>query len=109
MNPSIIDLNKLTHEELINFILKFLAIIKDGVFNEKEEFFEVLGKKINEINNSQQSILKLNESFKKIDSKSKKHNIIEGLFELISYFEFEEKYEICATIKKIKDNLLMDL
>lgn len=109
MNPSIIDLNKLTHEELINFILKFLAIIKDGVFNEKEEFFEVLGKKINEINNSQQSILKLNESFKKIDSKSKKHNIIEGLFELISYFEFEEKYERCATLKKIKDNLLMDL
>ena len=95
MNPSIIDLNKLTHEELINFILKFLALIKDGVFNEKEELYEVLGKKINEINNSQQSTLKLNESFKKIDSKSKKHNIIEGLFELISYFEFEEKYERC--------------
>lgn len=109
MNPSIIDLNKLTHEELINFILKFLALIKDGVFNEKEELYEILGKKINEINNSQQSILKLNESFKKIDSKSKKHNIIEGLFELISYFEFEEKYERCATLKKIKDNLLMDL
>ena len=109
MNPSIIDLNKLTNEELINFILKFLALIKDGVFNEKEELYEILGKKINEINNSQQSILKLNESFKKIDNKSKKHNIIEGLFELISYFEFEEKYERCATLKKIKDILLMDL
>ena len=109
MNPSIIDLNKLTHEELINFILKFLALIKDGVFNEKEELYEILGKKINEIYNSQQSILKLNESFRKIDSKSKKHNIIEGLFELISYFEFEEKYERCAALKKIKDNLLMDL
>jgi len=109
MNPSIIDLNKLTHEELINFILKFLALIKDGVFNEKEELYEILGKKINEIYNSQQSTLKLNESFRKIDSKSKKHNIIEGLFELISYFEFEEKYERCAALKKIKDNLLMDL
>ena len=109
MNPSIIDLNKLTREELISFILKFLGLIKDGVYNEKEELYEVLGKKINEINNSQQSILILNESFKKIESKSKKHNIIEGLFDLISYFEFEEKYEICATIKKIKDNLLMDL
>ena len=109
MNPSIIDLNKLTREELISFILKFLGLIKDGVYNEKEELYEVLGKKINEINNSQQSILILNESFKKIESKSKKHNIIEGLFELISYFEFEEKYERCATLKKIKDNLLMDL
>ena len=109
MNPSIIDLNKLTHEELINFILKFLALIKDGVFNEKEELYEILGKKINEIYNSQKSTLKLNESFRKIDSKSKKHNIIEGLFELISYFEFEEKYERCAALKKIKDNLLMDL
>ena len=109
MIPSIIDLNKLTHEELINFILKFLALIKDGVFNEKEELYEILGKKINEIYNSQQSTLKLNESFRKIDSKSKKHNIIEGLFELISYFEFEEKYERCAALKKIKDNLLMDL
>ena len=72
MNPSIIDLNKLTHEELINFILKFLALIKDGVFNEKEELYEILGKKINEIYNSQQSTLKLNESFRKIDNKSKK-------------------------------------
>ena len=72
MNPSIIDLNKLTREELISFILKFLGLIKDGVSNEKEELYEVLGKKISEINNSQQSILILNESFKKIESKSKK-------------------------------------
>ena len=109
MNRSIIDLNKLSRTEVISFILKFLGLIKDGVSNEKEELYEVLGKKISEINKSQQSILILNESFNKIESKSKKHNIIEGLFELISYFEFEEKYEVCATIKKIKDNLLMDL
>ena len=67
MNPSIIDLNKLTREELISFILKFLGLIKDGVSNEKEELYEVLGKKISEINNSQQSILILNESFKKFE------------------------------------------
>ena len=108
MNPSIIDLNKLTRR-VNKFYFQIFSLIKDGVSNEKEELYEVLGKKISEINNSQQSILILNESFKKIESKSKKHNIIEGLFELISYFEFEEKYEICATIKKIKDNLLMDL
>ena len=90
-------------------ICKFLSLLKNGVSDKKEELFEVLNEKIVEINNSHKRKKMLNNSFKNIQKKSYKNNIIEGLFELISFFETEEEYETCAMLKKTKDNLLMDL
>jgi len=108
MESSIININNLSEEEVNEFVLKFLSLVKKGNSDKKEELYEVLNEKLFEINNSHERKKMLNDKFKKIQKKSYKNNIIEGLFELISFFENEEDYESCATLKKIKDNLLMD-
>ena len=108
MKPSIIDLNNLSDEETNHFVLKFLTLLKNKISNDKEELYEVLKEKLKEIYNSDLRIKMLSDSFREIKNKSHKNNIIEGLFELILYFEISEEYESCAILKKIKDNLLMD-
>ena len=108
MNHSIININNLSEEEVNEFVLKFLGSLKDGVSDKKEDLYNVLNEKISEINNSHERKKTLNESFKNIQKKTYKNNIIEGLFELISFFEYEEEYEACAMLKKTKDNFLMD-
>ena len=116
MKSSIININDLSEEELNEFILKFLSLLKKdldstlikGDSDKKEELCEVLNQKLSEINNSHTRQKMLNDSFRKIQKKSYKNNIIEGFFELISFFENKEEYEHCAMLKKIKDNLLMD-
>ena len=102
MNSSIININNLSEKEVNEFILKFLGLLKDGVLDKKEELYNVLIKKISEINNSHQRKKIFNDSFKNIQKKAHKNNIIEGLFELISFFENEEQYETCAMLKKKK-------
>tara|TARA_B100000945_G_scaffold170679_1_gene136793 strand:+ start:268 stop:597 length:330 start_codon:yes stop_codon:yes gene_type:complete len=108
MESSIININNLSEEELNEFVFKFLSLLKNGVSDHKEELFEVINEKLSDINSSHKRLRMLNDKFKKITRKSYKQNIIEGLFELISFFEKEEEYENCAMLKKIKDNLLMD-
>ena len=108
MESSIININNLSEEEINEFVFKFLSLLKNDNSDKKEELYEVLNKKLFEINNSHERKKKLNDKFRKIQEKSYKNNIIEGLFKLISFFENEEDYESCATLKKIKDNLLMD-
>ena len=108
MHPSIININNLSEEEVNDFVLKFLLLLKDGVSDKKEDLYNVLNEKISEINSSHKRKEMLNDSFKKIKKKEHKNNIIEGLFELISFFEYEEEYEACAMLKKTKDNFLMD-
>ncbi len=108
MNHSIININNLSEEEVNKFVLKFLGLLKDGVSDKKEELYHVLNEKISEINHSHERKKMFNESFKNIQKKTLKNNIIEGLFKLISFFENEEEYETCAMLKKTKDNLLMD-
>ena len=108
MSHSIININNLSEEEVSEFVLKFLGLLKDGVSDKKEELYHVLNEKISEINFSHKRKKMLNDSFKKIKKKEHKNNIIEGLFELILFFENKEEYETCAMLKKTKDNLLMD-
>ncbi len=108
MKPSIININNLSEEEVNELVLKFLTLLKDGVLDKKEDLYNVLNEKLSEINSSHTRKKMLNDSFKKIKKKEHKNNIIEGLFELILFFENEEEYETCAVLKKTKDNLLMD-
>ena len=108
MKPSIIDLNNLSDEETNQFALKFLSLLKNKINNDKEELYEVLKEKLKEIYTSHLRIKMLSDSFREIKNKSHKNNIIEGLFELILFFEISEEYESCVILKKIKDNLLMD-
>ena len=109
MSSSIININNLTEEEINEFVFKFLALINQDKLKNKDELYSVLFEKINEINDSYTKKIIFNNRFKKIEKKEKKHNIIEGLFELISFFEEAEEYENCASLKKVKDNLLMDM
>lgn len=108
MKSAIININNLTDEEVNEFVIKFLSLLQSRSFNEKEEIYHILSEKLIEINNSYKRKIMLNDGFKKIKKKSNKNNIIEGLFELISFFENQEDYEKCAVFKKTKDNLLMD-
>ena len=108
MNPSVININNLSETELNEFILKFLSLLKNDITEKKEELYNLIIEKLFEINQSHKRKYSLNSSFKEIKNKSQKNNIIEGFFELISFFESIEEYESCALIKKTKDNLLMD-
>lgn len=108
MKSSIININNLSEEEVNEFVFKFLSLLKSGVSDKKEELYEVLNAKLSEINNSYKRKKMFYDSFKKLQKKTYKNNIIEGLFELISFFENEEEYETCSILKKTKDNLLMD-
>ncbi len=108
MNSSIININNFSEEELNEFILRFLSLLKNGFLDDKEELCEIINEKLSNINSSHKRLRMLSDKFKKIPKKSYKKNIIEGLFELIYFFEKEEKYENCSMLKKIKDNLLMD-
>ena len=110
MNVSLVNLNNLSEDELNEFILKFLSLLKNDIAEDnKEELYKVIIDKLFEINQSHKRKYSLANSFKQIKDTSKKNSIIEGLFDLISFFESIEEYESCALIKKIKDNLLMDL
>ena len=53
------------------------------------------------------SLLTQKSNDKKINQN--KYKIMEGFFELIYFFEEIEEYEKCATLKKVKDSLLIDL
>ena len=108
MKPGIININNFSEEEVNEFVIKFLSVLQNESFNEKEELFYILNDKLTEINSSYKRKKMLNDGFKKIKKKSHKNNIIESLFEMISFFEKEEDYEKCAVFKKTKDNLLMD-
>lgn len=107
MDSSIININNLSEEEINSFVFKFLSLLKNGVSDKKQELYEILNIKLSEIKSSHKRMKMLSDKFKK-EKKSYKNNIIEGLFELISFYEGEEEYENCAMLKKIKDNLLMD-
>jgi len=109
MSSSIININNLTEEEINEFIFKFLALLNRDRLENKDELYSVLFEKINEVNDSYTKKNLFNNRFSKIENQEKKHNIIEGLFELIYFFEEAEEYENCATLKKVKDNLLMDM
>ena len=109
MNVSLVNLNNLSEDELNEFILKFLSLLKNNIAEDnKEELYKVIIDKLFEINQSHKRKYSLANSFKQIKILHK-NSIIEGLFDLISFFESIEEYESCALIKKIKDNLLMDL
>ena len=110
MNVSLVNLNNLSENELNEFILKFLSLLKnDNSEDNKEELYKVIIEKLFEINQSHKRNYSFSNCFKQIKNRSQKNSIIEGLFDLISFFESTEEYESCALIKKIKDNLLMDL
>ena len=110
MNVSLVNLNNLSENELNEFILKFLSLLKNDTSEDnKEELYKVIIEKLFEINHSHKRNYSFSNSFKQIKNRSQKNSIIEGLFDLISFFELIEEYESCALIKKIKDNLLMDL
>tara|TARA_Y100001968_G_C19358050_1_gene718257 strand:+ start:121 stop:468 length:348 start_codon:yes stop_codon:yes gene_type:complete len=111
-DSSLIDINNLGEKELNEFVLQCLSLMsenskKDTIQNDK--FHKLLFDKINEINNSIERKILLNESFRKIANKKRKYKIMEGFFELISFFEEYEEYENCAVLKKVKDGLLIDL
>ncbi|MBH76452.1 MAG: hypothetical protein CMP68_04890 [Flavobacteriales bacterium] len=110
MNVSLVNLNNLSENELNEFIFKFLSLSKSDVDEDnKEELYKLIIEKLFEINQSHKRKYSFSNSFKQINNRLKKNSIIEGLFDLITFFESIEEYETCALIKKIKDNLLMDL
>ena len=109
MNVSTININNLTKEETNGFVLRVLSILKKDYSEKKEDLYHILCKKISEINEDDTRRNLFSTRFKELKKKEYKNNIIEGLFELISFFENKEEYEICAMLKKVKDNLLMDL
>ena len=110
MNVSLVNLNNLSENELNEFIFKFLSLSKSDVAEDnKEELYKLIIEKLFEINQSHKRKYSFSNSFKQINNRLKKNSIIEGLFDLITFFESTEEYETCALIKKIKDNLLMDL
>ena len=110
MNVSLVNLNNLSENELNEFIFKFLSLSKSDVDKDyKGELYKLIIEKLFEINQSHKRKYSFSNSFKQINNRLKKNSIIEGLFDLITFFESIEEYETCALIKKIKDNLLMDL
>jgi len=109
MDSAVININNLTEEEINSFVLKFLDLLNRDKLQVQQDLYVVLFEKINEINNSSVRRGAFNAKFQKIKNQEKKHSVIEGFFQLISFFEEEEKYEKCAMLKKVKDFLLMDL
>ena len=112
-DSSIIDVNNLGEKELNEFVFQCLSLLtqksNDKKINQNDQLINVLFQKISEINQSIERKLLLSESFRKISNKKNKYKIMEGFFELIYFFEEIEEYEKCATLKKVKDNLLIDL
>ena len=53
MNVSLVNLNNLSEDELNEFILKFLSLLKNDTFEDnKEELYKVIIEKLFEINQS---------------------------------------------------------
>ena len=96
-DSSIVNVSNLDEKELNEFVLQCLSLIsktvKEKKINENDELNYLLFEKINEINNSIERKILLNESFRKIHNKKKKYKIMEGFFELIYIFEKNEIYE----------------
>ena len=112
-DSSIINVNNLGEKELNEFVLQCLSLMskdmKERKINQNDELIYLLFEKINDINESIERKILLNESFRKISNKKTKYKIMEGFFELIYFFEENEEYENCAILKKVKDSLLIDL
>ena len=111
-DSSIIDVNNLGEKELNEFVFQCLSLLtqksNDKKINQNDQLINVLFQKISEINQSIERKLLLSESLEKYLIKNK-YKIMEGFFELIYFFEEIEEYEKCATLKKVKDSLLIDL
>ena len=100
MNVSLVNLNNLSEDELNEFILKFLSLLKNDIAEDnKEELYKVIIDKLFEINQSHKRKYSLANSFKQIKNTSQKNSIIEGLFDLLFFLNQLRKMSH-ALIKK---------